>query len=505
MGGVRVRRIAAAVALSLTLLLGRPAHAQTAQAAPPPAREEIGSELSADEQAKFAQLRSAIGTEQQAALFELLDQLPIGARGAFVADLLDQNPQQRANILGFLARLTPAQRSGIAELILSEERNGQRQWDNFFRYVGSVPPGEAVAKMFVPTEAEPQMIWRTLPGGVGRTEECSSEETDRSCVWDFYVPGPGIVGGRSARNSPWQVELYRFDVEEHPYTPEEVKWEWRNYGQELPGFQRLLMCGGALLPGNWVLTAAHCIKANTGVPLNAFLTTRRVRTGTRFLDESFAQSMHEAPGTTWRISAAVVHAGYGRAGSGKGDDIALLKIEPDKKTRPSDNRLAGPIALPAKGATLPAGAKLLVTGWGATTETPITNGLYRDRYGKAKMASVGLLEADLNNVPLAQCAANPNFRQVQFSPQPGQICALGEQGSDTCQGDSGGPLVRYTKRGPVLVGLVSFGPGCGLDHTPGIYTDVAYFRDWIAGAMKQAKPGQVIKWEQAAPAGKAGR
>jgi hypothetical protein len=53
------------------------------------------------------------------------------------------------------------------------------------------------------------------------------------------------------------------------------------------------------------------------------------------------------------------------------------------------------------------------------------------------------------------------------------ICA-GGSGTDTCQGDSGGPLTIDTKRGgdPVrkLVGITSFGNGCGRPFVPGVYT-----------------------------------
>jgi secreted trypsin-like serine protease len=76
-------------------------------------------------------------------------------------------------------------------------------------------------------------------------------------------------------------------------------------------------------------------------------------------------------------------------------------------------------------------------------------------------------------VPLSRCNDDPNFKANGFKVQDGQVCALGESGADSCQGDSGGPIVYYTKRGPRLVGIVSFGPGCGIENTPGAYTDVA--------------------------------
>lgn len=57
--------------------------------------------------------------------------------------------------------------------------------------------------------------------------------------------------------------------------------------------------------------------------------------------------------------------------------------------------------------------------------------------------------------------------QNHFDITDSMICA-GVEGKDSCQGDSGGPLVAEGK----LVGIVSFGVGCGEDH-PGVYANVA--------------------------------
>ena len=58
----------------------------------------------------------------------------------------------------------------------------------------------------------------------------------------------------------------------------------------------------------------------------------------------------------------------------------------------------------------------------------------------------------------------------------GFVCAGGEEGKDACKGDGGGPLVCQDQTGAWnLVGIVSWGIGCGKRDVPGIYTKVCKF------------------------------
>lgn len=68
---------------------------------------------------------------------------------------------------------------------------------------------------------------------------------------------------------------------------------------------------------------------------------------------------------------------------------------------------------------------------------------------------------------------NRKVCEKAYKPGPvileSMVCA-GAEGKDTCFGDSGGPLAVDGK----LVGVVSFGLGCGDGKYPGVYTSISH-------------------------------
>ncbi len=73
-----------------------------------------------------------------------------------------------------------------------------------------------------------------------------------------------------------------------------------------------------------------------------------------------------------------------------------------------------------------------------------------------------------------ECLRGPNRDELTKN----MFCAGGGE-VDSCQGDSGGPLVVNVRDRFTLAGVTSWGYGCGVLGSPGVYTKVANYIDWI--------------------------
>ena len=433
---------------------------------------EIDVELEPAEQKQLSVIRAAMSEAGRAAMLDWASNLELGARGQMFGRILHAPPDQQQPFVRFVTALTRQERSSLAGR-LNEIQRGTLEF--VLRYAARTPPDVARAVLFNPQD-------RVVGGAdLVNVDHVPSEDDERELMeyWRILARATGAQFAPPFA-APWQVQLFKSGTSASPFTPLEVRREREAYGMTLESFERWHECGGVLIEPGWVLTAAHCISKPRSGP---FIENRRVRTGTQNLTEG---------GTTWRIASVVRHAGYDPVR--KIHDIALLRVVPDALTRVASARSARPARLPSPSdPPLRTGTALAITGWGVTGVTPMGS-RYRDMDGLPKRPTSHLMLAKLKLVPLATCNRNPLFLETKSVVGKGQICALGERNADACQGDSGGPLVRTTGGRITVVGLVSYGMGCGLSDTPGVYLDLRDYLGWIKAARMKAQVGQIVDW-----------
>lgn len=208
-------------------------------------------------------------------------------------------------------------------------------------------------------------------------------------------------------------------------------------------------CGGSLVAPGMVMTAAHCGFSNSGVG---------VQIGA--LCPPYGPSASDNCGQdveSFDVIEVFDHPGYNPSSSDK--DFSLLKL--------SGSSTIPPVPMDSMGASenYPDGTPLYPIGFGTTIS------------GDSSSSSDILLDVMSPYVNNVECDDLYGF----FGPITDAMMCAGDTnngGEDACQGDSGGPL--YDKANDLLVGVTSWGIGCGLANFPGVYARISnQWSDWI--------------------------
>ncbi len=249
---------------------------------------------------------------------------------------------------------------------------------------------------------------------------------DSARVWaDLSHPTlPRVVGGTLAptEHTPWFVI-----VQQNPQ----------------------MLCGGAVIGPQWVVTAAHCVDS-PNLARNQSVTVNPA---------SFnANTFRARGGQRVAIAKTYIHPGYiggdDYFGTPPQNDIALVRTRTflNSVSLPFSSDVAGPAA----------NDPLVTVGFGATSPTSSVS-------SKLRTLNVNDLAG-----PTGECGSYGSRYEADK-----MLCGGSLDGTRrTCDGDSGGPLMTPGFRS--LVGLVGWSSGCSDASSPSVFTRVSTYAQWVA-------------------------
>ncbi|XP_059166149.1 serine protease 1-like [Physella acuta] len=258
-------------------------------------------------------------------------------------------------------------------------------------------------------------------------------------AWKSMDHASKIVGGRMAvhGSTPWQAGLHRVY-----YSPTSTAQ----------------FCGGTIISEHWVLTAAHCVE-------DLQVSQLRLVVG----DHSLIK--HDEGEQVFRVERILVHGKYDY--KTVQNDIALLKVKPVNGRGIRFNDFVQPACLPKINTPYRDGTTCIISGWGDVDRKNM------DFWGDGNSPDV-LMEAEAPIINDTTCEDVLRRAGALTFRKKSMVCAGHLSGKmDTCQGDSGGPLVCRVDDVYTVLGVTSWGRGCGQPNAPGVYARVKTYSRWI--------------------------
>ncbi|XP_068216346.1 serine protease 1-like [Palaemon carinicauda] len=207
-----------------------------------------------------------------------------------------------------------------------------------------------------------------------------------------------------------------------------------------------MYCGASLVNDRFLVSAAHCVKNINKDKVEILLGSYNRSDSTEISRRVRRVKEWWTPDDYY--SKSVIN------------DIGVIELNEPVVI----NRYIRPVCLPLEDQSY-AGEYGIVIGWGRQSE----GGEHSDVVRKIK-------------VPILSNEDCRNTKHIPGDITDTMMCAGYDAGRiDSCGGDSGGPLLHERSGGSQidLIGIVSWGEGCGRTGYPGVYTRIQSFRNFI--------------------------
>jgi len=242
--------------------------------------------------------------------------------------------------------------------------------------------------------------------------------------------GQRIIGGDEAEQHsiPWQVALVSYWSGGKPF------------------------CGGTIISPFHILTAAHC----------TFVPAIYVRVGEHDI------TTHNDNSTLHKVACITDHPTYN--GKPMDNDFAVITLE-EPLDLTSNKSFARAACLPPDNPEpvfVPNVTMFTVSGWGLMEEG-----------GEDQPQVLHHVQVPHYNRDICSKAYTNHTDYPEIITENMLCAGHADGGIDSCQGDSGGPLTWNDGGVETVVGVVSWGIGCGRPELPGVYSRVSKQVEWI--------------------------